>query len=150
MTDRDEVSNLLNRYCLLVDDADVEAWTDLFAEDAEFKVLDKTMSRSEMVRFMQETQSFDSGKHINLNSVIEVDGDRATAITDYLYVHKDAGGDYSFATDPGPHFGRYHDVLAKVAGTWRFAVREVRVYDEELVVGIIDEKTAAFHAAQGG
>jgi hypothetical protein len=148
MTDRDEIANLLSRYCLLVDDAGKEEeWAALFAEDAIFTVLDVRLRGRSIVQFMIDTRSFDSGKHITLNPAIEVSGDTATATSDFLYIGKGADGQYSFATDPPPHFGRYFDRLAKVDGTWRFAERSVQVYNEPLIRQIIAEKTRASRAA---
>jgi hypothetical protein len=68
--------------------------------------------------------SFESGratdvksKHLALNNIIDVDGDTASAWSDFIVVQSGpAGGTIARA-------GRYEDTFAKVDGSWRFARR---------------------------
>ena len=57
-------------------------------------------------------------KHCVMNSVIRVDGDRATARS-YIVVVR--GGEQLAVSLAG----RYEDRLAKIGGEWRFAERAV-------------------------
>jgi hypothetical protein len=59
------------------------------------------------------------GKHITANSLVDVDGDGATARTDYLFVRPTAAGLIPVAT------GRYHDELVRDGGRWRFRQRRI-------------------------
>jgi len=57
--------------------------------------------------------------HVFTNQIIEVDGDRATARTVWIYVTPAADGHPQVA-----QVGHYDDVLTRENGRWRFASRD--------------------------
>jgi hypothetical protein len=57
--------------------------------------------------------------HVTTNSLIDVDGDGASATTDYLFVRPTPEGLGLIAA------GRYIDQLVRDDGRWRFHVREI-------------------------
>jgi hypothetical protein len=61
------------------------------------------------------------GKHVTTNTVIEVDGERASAATDFVYVGRD--GDEPLRV---MNAGRYQDTLVNVDGRWLFTSRTIR------------------------
>ena len=65
------------------------------------------------------------GKHVAINPLIDVDGDTATARTDYVFVGRTADG---LAVTSA---GRYHDRLVRDGGRWRFAERRIVFMGDE-------------------
>ena len=57
--------------------------------------------------------------HVALNEVIELDGDRATASSTWLYILRGEGDVPELAK-----IGHYEDVLTREDGTWKFLRRE--------------------------
>src|SRR5580698_129087 len=106
LSDRDQISNVLARYCFAVDDGDVDAWRALFVPEVVVRVGDTMIEGLDTVATAL-AGAFGAGRHVNLTSAIEVDADGqdATAVTDFLYAWRDDAGNYSLQTTPGPHFG---------------------------------------------
>ena len=59
------------------------------------------------------------GMHVTTNSLIDVDGDQATATTDYLFVRPVEQGISVIAA------GRYYDRLVHHGDQWQFAERSI-------------------------
>ena len=124
MTPEDAIRTTLARYCQLCDDGRFDEFAELFTDDAVFHVLGTDhVGRAAIAAFMTAAQPPEArGRHVTSNSVIAVDGARATAVTDYLFV---ARADHGFAIT---NVGRYHDQLAldpADADRWRFTRREI-------------------------
>ena len=124
MSDADEIRNLLGTYCEVMDAADWPALGALFA-DAELAAESGAVvaSGADAVQRMYEhgTKLYDGSprtRHVTANSVIEVDGDTATARSSYVVFQQ---------TDALPLqpiiTGRYRDEFARTDATWRFARR---------------------------
>lgn len=114
------IARTLARYCHLCDDGEFEAFAELFDADAVFTVRGREYRGREAIRaFMEAAQGPDArGKHVLGQSVVDVDGDAACAVTDYLFVTK------ALAVSSA---GRYHDTLRRGDdGIWRFTSREIR------------------------
>ena len=129
MTDEREIENLISRYFHYLDDRDPERWGELLTDDVTIVVYDWELHG----RAEAKTKIFDGqvhgqhGKHIAVNTVIEVSGTSASATSDYFYIA---------AIGPERHirfetldFGRYFYTLAKESDRWLLA--EVRI-DVEL------------------
>lgn len=111
------------RYCQRCDDGDFSGWAELFAEDATFSVLGRTHEGREACRaFIEAAMPPERrGKHFLGQSEVDIDGDEATAVSDYLFIAKVDGGGYAITSA-----GRYHDRLVREAdGEWRFKSREI-------------------------
>ena len=117
------IHRLFAAYCHRCDDGEFDALVDLFQPDGEFVVGgDVARGRAELLEFFQVRQGRPQqrGRHVTVNVLVELDGDHASAVSDFVFFH---GG----ADTVVPRIvGRYHDDLAQVDGVWRFVRREVR------------------------
>jgi 3-phenylpropionate/cinnamic acid dioxygenase small subunit len=118
VTDEEAIRRTLAEYAHLCDDGRFEEWALLYTTDARFHVMGRTYEGREGAKgFIQKGQPPESrGKHICVNSVIDVDGDRATAVTDYIFINK---------AKEVLSAGRYHDVLVRQPDRWRFSERRI-------------------------
>ena len=119
--DRAELMELVARHAQLTDDGDWETRVDLYSEDGEFTSLDgiPRRGREALREAFSATAGRITGKHITSNTVLTLDGDRASGLTDYAFfmVTKDA----VVATS----VGRYHDEFVKGSDGWRFRSRRI-------------------------
>jgi uncharacterized protein (TIGR02246 family) len=119
-----EIRRTLATYCQTLDDGRWDEWADLFAEDVTFAVMGQVHRGRDAVRgFIEPMQGPDArGRHLLSEPLITVDGDTATATTDYCFVTK------AFTVQSA---GRYHDVLVRDGDRWRFKVREIVFLGDE-------------------
>jgi SnoaL-like protein len=122
MTDEEAIRRLLARFIQLRDDKQFDAWSELFAYDAIFtygtvRLEGRTAIRDHVAVLL----GGDEGKHLCLNSVIDVDGDRALVSSDFAKLDPAAGG-AGFVIGTA---GRYVDELVRVDGSWCIARRDV-------------------------
>jgi 3-phenylpropionate/cinnamic acid dioxygenase small subunit len=125
--DLELIRRTLALYCQFCDDGRFDEWEELFVDDAVFRVLGRSYEgRAALRDFIETGQPPDRrGKHICANSVIDLEGDRALARTDYLFVGRVPDGLAVTSV------GRYHDVLVRDGAVWRFATREIVFMGEE-------------------
>ncbi len=124
MDDEEAIRRLLALTCQLRDDSRYDLWCELFSEDGTFSYLDYLLEGRLTIREHMEEHFFPSvGKHLCLNHVIDVEGDRARAISDFVKLQPaPAGGLYPIAT------GRYDDRLVREGGRgWRISSRRVEI-----------------------
>lgn len=119
--DRAELLELVARHAQLTDDGDWETRVGLYAEDGEFTSLDGVVRRGsdELREAFSATAGRITGKHITSNTVLTLDGDRASGLTDYAFFM--VTGD---AIVPGS-VGRYQDEFVKGSDGWRFRSRRI-------------------------
>jgi uncharacterized protein (TIGR02246 family) len=119
--DEDHVRRTLAEYSRFFDDGRVDEWADLFTEDARFVVSGQvTEGRDAIGKYMTTVHSTGGrGLHVTTNTLVDVDGETATATTDYLYVRPTAAGLAIISA------GRYDDRLVRDGRRWRFAQREI-------------------------
>ena len=119
--DRAELIELVARHAQLTDDGDWETRVGLYTEDGEFTSLDGVLRRGtdELREAVSATAGRMAGKHITANTVITLDGDRASGLTDYAFFM--VTGD---AIVPGS-VGRYHDQFVRGSDGWRFRSRRI-------------------------
>jgi ketosteroid isomerase-like protein len=117
-----DVRRLMATYCHLCDDAAFDAVVGLFTPDAALVYGEREAHGSEEIRaFFEEFQGEleRRGKHLQMNVVVDVEGDRARSQSDVLFVRYFDGALL-------PHVAaRYRDELARVDGQWRFTRREI-------------------------
>lgn len=119
--DERAVARVLAEYCHLVDDGDVEALLDRFTDDAAFVFGgQETVGRAALTTYFAATAlPQHRGKHLTCNVVIDVDGDHATAASDFMFLKKTSDGLSPRLT------GRYNDELRRTNGGWQISRRVV-------------------------
>ena len=127
MRDEWAISRVLARYCRFLDDQRFDDVVALFAPDG---VLDSMGTRAqgqqEIRAFFPPIGSLPAGAsggrpssmHVLSNPVIDVDGDRARAESDWVMIQRDESGTTNIVLA-----GRYRDELARIDGEWRFSSR---------------------------
>ncbi len=129
LEDREEIRALILAYGVAHDNRDYRAFAELFAERGEWVGgLGSATGPEAIFELMDSAIGHDprpegSGTyHLMTNEQIDVDGDRASATTKWLYV---TPGD-----DGAPRIvllGRYEDEFIREDGRWKFLRREAPV-----------------------
>jgi ketosteroid isomerase-like protein len=119
-----EIRRTIAEYCQTVDDGRFSDCGRCFAEDAVVRVMGmEVIGRQEIEAWIASAQPPERrGRHVTTNSVICVDGRRAEATSDFLFL---ATG------EDGPHIstaGRYVDTFVAAEGRWVFASREIQLW----------------------
>jgi len=129
MSDYDEITNLLAAYGHIYDEGRIEDWLKLF-EHGSYTFLGKKFSGQELADWIIPVTIRRAACHVNFNIVINIDGNRATALSDFVTTARDATGVLK-ADIPEALWGRYDDVFEKVDGKWRWVSRVDIVDNEE-------------------
>ncbi len=117
--DRDEILQLLYRYCHCIDSHLFEEWVSLFTDDGVFEHRGRvTTGASDLMKMIATTQH-EVMRHLVSNPVIEIAGDNAR-VHAYLTV---MNGRSVGST------GAYEDELVRTRQGWRFA-RRLYIRDE--------------------
>jgi hypothetical protein len=132
--DRAEIEDLMARYLFAIDYSDWDAYVATFAEDGELEFASGTARgraaiRDTVTKFASRIAEFyhnEDGKaaklrHVILQSVIRVEGDRAWARSLWLEMADHGPGD----TMKMGTYGIYEDELSKASGQWLFTKRRV-------------------------
>jgi ketosteroid isomerase-like protein len=122
LRDKDDIRELLARYCHLLDGYRLAAFGELFTADGVWESQDGTATgpaaiTALLARLVPTPGPGTRRRHHTTNTVIDLDGDRATALSNFLVV-RDAGGSAVVAVS-----GSYRDVLRRTGSGWRFAHR---------------------------
>jgi uncharacterized protein (TIGR02246 family) len=126
VSDEERIRQLLARFIQLRDDHRFDEWSELFTEDGVFQYGTNRLTGRDAIRDHVSTLlAEDRGKHLCLNSIIEIDGDRATVHSDVVKI------DPTSPPEP-PAFqirtmGRYEDQLVRKGEDWKFVERRVQV-----------------------
>lgn len=124
---REQISDLLHRYCQLVDDADVAGLVDLFTDDGTFdygfgRVHRGRAALAELFGRIRANEA--TSHHLSNVRVRMVDTTSAHAWSVVYAYHRRADGtDYHL-------FGRYTDVVVTDGGGWRLQRRSLRAAAE--------------------
>ena len=106
-------------YCHHLDDGDFSGLSHRFTEDGSYTYGTAHVSGRDsgiVVREMNPPER--RGKHLTMNVIVDVEGDRAVAHSDYLFVLVNG--------TPTPLFsGRYRDELLRAGGGWLISSRVV-------------------------
>ena len=110
------ISDLLARYCLLLDLDDVDRWIALFTPDASYEVYGRSFEGHEGLREMMAGAP--GGLHLGGPPVVEmVDRDHARTMQNLLFVDRKTGVSRSAV---------YTDELCRTGNGWRIAKRRCR------------------------
>ena len=120
-TDEEAIRNLIGLHSQLTDDGDYEQRVDLYTDDGAFTMGDATSTgREELLASFAATSAPERrGKHITANTVLEIDGDTASARTDFFFSLPSPDGPKPLAA------GRYFDTFAKSDGRWLYTQRQI-------------------------
>jgi ketosteroid isomerase-like protein len=128
-----EIREVIERYMRLNDDRDADHIVELFAPDARLQVGGRAFVGHAEIRALYEGQGpplpnwtrpgellkQPASSHLSSNPIIEIDGDTATAETDFLVVRRNAEGRASCWLS-----GRYRDRFRRTDdGQWLISVR---------------------------
>jgi uncharacterized protein (TIGR02246 family) len=122
MSDKDEIRELLARYCFALDAERFEDMAALFTPDGVWETAFGTgTGRAGIVA---QARGIATGPrprrvHLTTNIVIDLDGDTATAQSNWVLFQNTPNGP---AIGSG---GAYFDKLAKIEGTWFFKHRTI-------------------------
>ena len=120
-SDRAELAELVARHAQLTDDGDWETRVGLYTDDGEFTSLDGILrsGRDALREAFAATAGRVIGKHITSNTVLDVDGDRASGRTDFAFFMVTTDGVVPTSV------GRYHDEFVRGPKGWRFRSRRI-------------------------
>jgi uncharacterized protein (TIGR02246 family) len=126
LEDVEAIRRLMLEYRRCLDAKDIRGYAGLFAAEGEFVAGDMHATGPqeifEVVDGMRGTLLTDRGGvdvPVVANPTIDVDGDRATAESMWIYILR-GDGDVPVLSK----IGSYHDVLTREDGRWRFLRRE--------------------------
>jgi len=118
------IHRLLADYSAFLDDRDYDSYVALFAPDGEWTNPGGSFQGQAAIRAMLEEALGPAGSpnrsayHLNSNARIDLDGDRATASSRFLFVMRGPDG------RPLPALaGIYRDELAPIDGAWKIQRR---------------------------
>jgi 3-phenylpropionate/cinnamic acid dioxygenase small subunit len=121
LEDKDAIRELLHRYCFCMDDGRFTELAALFAEDGEWIAPYRSVKgRVDIATWLQQSvPPAPRRMHYVMNSIIDCDGARATARSNYLVMIEGPSG-------PIPSVcGVYDDVLVKRPDGWRLQRRQL-------------------------
>jgi 3-phenylpropionate/cinnamic acid dioxygenase small subunit len=123
MTERDEVIDLLASYCRAVDDRELDKLWRLFDANCEYTFVDGAVAHG-----IGEIREMLGGRiagairhrHILTNSILEIDGDTATATSDWYLIKPAAGQAWDIEGA-----GYYQDEMRRSPVGWVFTRRHI-------------------------
>ena len=121
LEDKDAIRELLHRYCFYMDEGQLDELAALFANDGEWVAPYRTARGPAdiAVWLRQSVPPQPRRMHYVMNSIIDCDGARATARSNYLVMVEGTNG-------PLPSVcGTYDDVLVQQPNGWRFQRRQL-------------------------
>ena len=123
------IHRVLARYCHTIDDGAFDEFETLWADDAEFALRgDVTRGRDairDAIEAMQPPER--RGRHLTMNSVVDLDGDAAHVVSDFLFFGRDPGAPAEGTADLR-YLGRYHDDFVRTDAGWQFRRREIEFW----------------------
>lgn len=122
MPDKDEIRELLARYCFALDDGRFEDMAALFTSDGVWETAFGTGRGREGI--VAEMKSIAMGPrprrlHLATNIVIDLDGERASVRSNWVVFNNSSSSPMIGAG------GSYYDRVVKVGGRWFFAYRRI-------------------------
>jgi hypothetical protein len=128
VTDEDAIRTVINLYFQYGDDNDWDTWSTLLAEDYLLDVSGHvTIGREANRRSHVDSHGakIPHGRHFATNIVVYVEGDLATATTDWFFVAEfglERGTKHLTIAD----MGRSYDEFRRAGSTWLLAKRDIR------------------------
>lgn len=126
MSDKDEIRELLARYCFALDADKIDEMAALFTQDGVWETAFGTgTGRAGIVAQANSIATGNRPKrvHLTTNIVIDLDGDTATARSNWALIQNVPSGVPIIGSG-----GAYSDRLVKVGGQWFFKHRTIERY----------------------
>ena len=122
--EKDAIRELMARYCHALDACKFSEVASLFAEDGEWTTTYGSASGRAQIETLLASVVPKPGegpqrKHYITNIIIKVEGDRASAVSDYLVVRESENGLLPVMG------GTYRDKFVKTPAGWRFSRKEL-------------------------
>jgi len=127
--DKDAIRDVLYRYCYGTDTGDVETWVGGFTEDCLWDGGPFGVCKGkEAMRafYKQGGDAAKSMRHLTLNSIIDVQGDRAKAVSYVVVLGASETATSIFFS------GFYEDELVRKGGRWLIQTRKLRTDMSEM------------------
>lgn len=121
LRDKDEIRDLIHHYCFHMDAGRFTELGALFADDGEWitPYAHETGPAAVTAVMTRNVPPSPKRVHYTMNAIIAVDGDRATAKSNYLVILETPAG-------PIPSVcGIYDDIFVRGASGWRFQRRQL-------------------------
>jgi 3-phenylpropionate/cinnamic acid dioxygenase small subunit len=117
------IRRTLAAYCQLCDDGDFAGLAEQFAPDGTFAIGDTVATGRTAVMAWFETNHPPErrGKHLTMNTILDVTGDSATVESDFVHLRVIEG-----AITPEVA-GRYLDTFVRLDGRWLILRRDARM-----------------------
>jgi SnoaL-like domain len=120
LADRSEITELLSRYGLLLDQQRVDEWMELFAPDAVLEIEGRGSLRTVEDR-LELGRTAPQGTHLCAPPVIRAGDSGGTARAEQTFMFRSAELGQLLA-------GWYEDVLVKFGDRWHFRERSIRFH----------------------
>lgn len=122
LEDRTDITELLSRYGLFLDQLRADEWLQLFLPDAVVEIEGMSSLRTNAER-LELLHTAPRGVHLSAPPIISegVTADTATSQQTFMFLQAKRGSLLA---------GWYDDALVKSEGTWRFQRRIIRFYRE--------------------
>jgi uncharacterized protein (TIGR02246 family) len=135
------IQELCARYCHTIDAQDSDGWADCFTADGVFAFDGHAIQGRAALREYAEVHArVMRCRHMTLNHLYEVDGDRASGVSTTVVTLATEGG-YKILGQAA-----YEDRLVKQDGRWRIASRQLRtdrlVSDPDKPINLADPDVA--------
>ena len=125
LEEKDELRDLVTRYCLYIDSGRYDDWVATFTEDGVFDspILGRWQGKASLKQFTEKYRTWTGNhqpRHCIMNVLINVEGTHATGECYLLMTHASEGKTELVIS------GRYEDRMEKVNGKWLFKERKVK------------------------
>ncbi|MGB8408087.1 MAG: nuclear transport factor 2 family protein [Mycobacterium sp.] len=133
LSDDTAIRNLIASYAHAADDGDGAGLAALFVADGGLESLGVTVTgRTELAALIHGIYQANL-KHLQLNTVVGIDSDTATAVSDLMVQAAIPGTGWQTLAH-----GRYHDDLVRVGEGWHFS-RRVIIWHRATPAEIVDQ-----------
>jgi len=121
LEDKDAIRELLHRYCFCMDEGRFDELAALFSDDGQWVAPYRTAKGpADIAAWLKQSVPPSPRRvHYVMNSIIDCDGMRATARSNYLVMVEGVNGPFPSVC------GVYDDVLVKQQAGWRFQCRQL-------------------------
>jgi 3-phenylpropionate/cinnamic acid dioxygenase small subunit len=125
LEEKEEIRDLITRYCLYIDAGRYDDWVNCFTDDGVFDspILGRWQGKTALKQFTEKYRAWTGAaqpRHCVMNVLLQVEGNRATSECYLLMTHATEGKTELVIS------GRYEDRIEKVNGKWLFKERKVR------------------------